>query len=292
MRYVYRNEFYAMGSGFFRYAPRGYYVFYTAFRLVYKSPDLYNFLECYHPYWRSNDRSWRGLNSPFQQWAQHKGTAIALFNIPTADPWAGLGRSDWQALRDDHSNKLIREALLRYPKSIDQKTEANAWIFLREGDVYIAIRPLKAYTIDTNYSQAGEEFSVVRSAFAQTGFVFDIATKGEFATFEAFQAAVNQNPLVVDWDQLSVTYTNVKDDSLTATWNPPKYDVPEGERVLVRPDITVNGAVVPIDSDFINAKAVMKSPTLELVDRVLRLQTPAGQLEVDWRGMVPKFSNQ
>jgi len=303
MRYVYRNELYAMGSGFFRYAPRGYYVFYTAFRLIYKSPDLYNFLECYHPYWRSSDRSWRGLNSPFQQWAQHKGTAITLFNIPTADPWVGLGRpgGDWQALRDDHSNKLIHEALLSFPKSIDQKTEANGWIFLRESDVYIAIRPLKAYTIDANYSQAVEdaihsqaleEFNVVRSAFAQTGFVFDIATKGEFATFEAFQTAVNQNPPVVDWDQLSVTYTNVKGDTLTATWNPPNYDVPEGERVLVRPDITVNGAVVPIDSDFINAKAVMKSPSAELVDRVLRLKTPVGQLEVDWRGKVPAFSNQ
>ena len=76
------------------------------------------------------------------------GTAIALFNIPTADPWVGLGRSDWQALRDDHSNKLIREALLNYPKSIDQKTESNGWIFLREGDVYIAIRrgPMKTPT--------------------------------------------------------------------------------------------------------------------------------------------------
>jgi hypothetical protein len=241
------------------------------------------------------------LNSPFQQWAQHKGTAIALFNIPTADPWVGLGRSDWQALRDDHSNKLIQEALLSYPKSIDQKTESNGWIFLREGDVYIAIRPLKPYTIDANYSQAIEDavhsqaiekFNVVRSAFAQTGFVFDIATKGEFATFQAFQAAVSQNPLIVDWDQLSVTYTNVKDDTLTATWNPPKYDVPEGERVLVRADITVNGAEVPIDNDFINARAVMKSSSVELVDRVLRLRTLAGQLEVDWRQKVPKFSKQ
>ena len=90
---------------------------------------------------------------------------------------------------------------------------------------------------------------------------------------------------------ISVTYENVKGDTLTATWNPPKYDVPKGRRVLVRPDITVNGAVVPIDSDFLEGRAVMKSPSVELVDRVLRVKTPAGQLEVDWRGKVPKFSN-
>jgi hypothetical protein len=168
----------------------------------------------------------------------------------------------------------------------------NGWIFLREGDVYIAIRPLKDYTIDADYSQAGEEFNVVRSAFAQTGFVFDIATKQEFATFEAFQSAVNQNTPAVDWERLSVTYKSVQGDTLTATWNPPKYDVPKGEPVLVRPDITVNGAEIPIDSDFTNGRAVLKSPSVELVDRVLRLRTPAGQLEVDWRGKVPKFSNQ
>jgi hypothetical protein len=290
VRYVYRDKLYAMGSGFFQYYPEEFYVDYTAFRLIYKSSDRFNFIECYHPYWRSDDRTWRGLNSPFMQMAQHKGTALALFNIPVADPWKGRSRADWRPYRDGHYSNLIQEALVRYPKSIDQKTEANGWIFLREGDVYIAIRPLKDYTNEADYSQAGEEFNVVRSAFAQTGFVFDIATMEEFATFEAFQRAVNQNPPIVDWNQISVAYTNVRGDTLTAKWNPPKYDVPKGERVLVRPDITVNGAVVPIDNDYIEGRAVMKSPSVELVDRVLRLRTPAGRLEVDWRGKVPSFS--
>ena len=96
----------------------------------------------------------------------------------------------------------------------------------------------------------------------------------------------------MDWAQLSVTYTSVKGDTLTATSNPPKYDVPKGERVLVRPNIIVNGAAVLIDSDSLKGRAVMKSPSVELVGRVLRLKTPAGQLEVDWRGKVPNFSNQ
>jgi hypothetical protein len=285
VRYVYRDKLYAMGSGFFQYYPEEYYVDYTGFRLICRSPDRYNFIECFHPYWRSDDRAWRGLNSPFMQTAQHKSAAIHIFNIPAADPWAGRSRKDWRPFRDGHYNDLIKEALLRYPKSIDQKTEAKGWIFLREGGVYIAIRPLKAYTIDANYSQAGA-FNVVRSAFA---LVFDIATNEEFATFAAFQSAVAKNPPAVDWDRLSVTYKSVRGDALTATWNPPKYDVPKGERVLVRPNITVNGAVVPIDTDFIHGRAVMKSPSVDLVDRVLRLRTPAGRLEVDWRGKAPAF---
>ena len=297
VRYVYRDKLYAMGSGFFQYQPGQFYVDYNAFRAIYKSPDRFNIIECFHPYWRSNTREWGGLNSPFMQMAQHKGTAIALFNIPTEDPWEGLGTSGWQAYRDDHFDNLIQEALVSYPTSIDQTTEENGWIFLREGDVYIAIRPLKAYTIGDDYKPGkaavatAEDYKVVRSAFAQTGFVFDIATKEEFATFEAFQTAVNQNPLQVDWDNLSVAYTSVGGDAITATWNPPDYQATT-TRVLVRPDITVNGAVVPVDRDFINAKAVMKSPSVSLVDRMLRLKTPSGRLEVDWRGEVPKFSNQ
>jgi len=138
---------------------------------------------------------------------------------------------------------------------------------------------------------------VVVSPGAKNAVIFDMATKKDFATFESFQTAVAKNPPVVDWDQLSVTYTSLKGDTLTTTWNPPKYDVPEAkeneperETVQVRPDITVNGAVVPIDDDYLEGKAVMKSPSVSLVDRVLRLQTPAGDLEVDWRGEVPKFS--
>jgi hypothetical protein len=283
MRYVYRDKLYAMGSGFFQYYPDEFYVDYTAFRLIYKSPDRFNFIECYHPYWRSDDRTWRGLNSPLMQWAQHKGTAIALFNIPNAGPWACRGRADWLPYRDGHYNNLIKEALVRYPKSIDQKTEADGWIFLREGDVYIAIRPLNAYTIDANYEPAGGNFNVIIISAAKTGFIFDIATKEEFATFGAFQVAVKQNPPEVDLDQPSVRYKNARGDVITSRWNPPKYDAPKGERVLVRPDITVNGAVVPIDSDFLNGRAVMKSPSIELVDRVLRLRTPAGQLEREYK---------
>jgi hypothetical protein len=296
VRYVYRDKLYAMGSGFFQYAPGEFYVDYNAFRAIYNSPDRFNIIECFHPYWRSNTREWGGLNSPFMQMAQHKGTAIALFNIPTADHWAGRGRSDWEALRDDHYDNLIQEALVSYPVSIDQKTEANGWIFLREGDVYIAICPLKAYTIGEDYKPGNkavataQNFKVIRSAFAQTGFVFDIATKEEFATFEAFRTAVNQNPLEVDWDNLSVEYTNVGGDAITATWNPPDYQATK-TRVLVRPDITVNGTVVPIDSDFINGVASMKSQSVTIANGVLRLQTPAGNLVMDWRGKAPAFSD-
>jgi len=247
---------------------------------------------------------------------QHKSTAIILFNIPNTDPWSNRGTDEWKGYRNFHFNNLIKEGLLRYPKSIDEKVEASGWIFLREGDVYIAIRPLKAYTIDPNYStlmskpgnhldynvNAVANYNVVRSAFAQTGFVLDVGVKGEFASFAAFQTAVTKNQVVVNWTNFSVTYKNVKGNTLVSTWKAPSPDYKDfaasygqtpnlNAHVWIRPNFSVNGTPVAIDSDFTGAKAVIKSPSVELVNRVLRIQTPAGKLVVDWRGEMPVFSN-
>ncbi len=284
IRYVYRDKTYAMGSGAFRYDTGEYYIDYDGFGIIYDSPDAYNSIYCFHQYWRSDELSLiRGLNSPFMQTAQYQGTAIALFNIPKADPWASRGRGDWWALRDGHAHNLIKETIVRYPKSIDEKVEAGGWVFLREGDVYIAIRPLKDYTIDTADKRTGQ-FDLLRSAHAQTGFVFDIATKEEEASFEAFRGAIAQRPLTVNWDRLSVTYTSFKNDVITSTWHQPDYSKRPPEFVLVRPDITVNADVVPLDTTW----PVLVSPPVNLIDRVLTVQTPAGKLTVDWREEAPQ----
>jgi uncharacterized repeat protein (TIGR02543 family) len=313
LRYVYRDSLYAMGSGSMRFRPNGYHLDYSMFGLIYKSGDTFNYIDVHHDYWRSNNRIWTGA-SPFIQMAQHKSTSIVLFNIPATDPWSDRGPEEYRSLRSNHFNNLIREGLARYPKSIDEKVEANGWIFLREGDVYIAIRPLNSYTIDPNYStnmtkpgdhldnivNAVAQYNVVRSPHAKTGFVFDVGTKGQFASFQAFQTAVRQNPITVDLNALSVTYRNVEGNTLRSTWRAPvpdykdvpvSYNQNVGAQVWIRPDFTVNGTNVPIDSDFTGARAVIKSPSIQLVNRVLRLTTPDGNLTADWSGSNPVFSN-
>lgn len=328
-RYIYRHPDYAIGSGFIEYYPDEFYdQHHSTVSILYRSAKEWAFVETHHPYWRSNTRAWGyGVNSPFIQTAQHKSAAIAILNIPETDPWAGRGRGEWQANRDQHYDRLIQEALVRYPKSIDEAIEENGWVFLREGSVYIAIRPLKAYTIDANYAPATADFNTIRSAFARTGFVYDVATEAEYASFEAFRAAAIQNPPTVDWDGLSVTYTSLAGDTITATWNPPNYSGPPqtkwvwmgrssiddlearvgwrserpgggeewswdavnkqwigppgdpwhpGSRVRVRPNITVNGIVVPVDTTY----PPFKSPSANIADGVLSLQTPGGSLEI------------
>jgi hypothetical protein len=49
-----------------------------------------------------------------------------------------------------------------------------------------------------------------------------------------------------------------------------------GSRVRVRPDITVNGAVVPVDTTY----PPLKSPSVYIADGVMSLRTPGVNLEV------------
>ncbi|TVS10071.1 MAG: hypothetical protein EA424_25950, partial [Planctomycetaceae bacterium] len=228
-RTIYRHPDYAIGSGFIEYYPDGFHIDHTwAVNILYRSDKEWAFIDTHHPYWRSNNREWGGgNNSPFCQMAQHKSAAIAIFNIPETDPWARRGRPDWPARRDQHYDNLIKEVFVRYPKSIDEVVEENDWVFLREGSVYIAIRPLREYTIETNPigtavgGDVATNFNAIRTTSAQTGFVYDVATSAEFASFAAFRAAAIKNPPSVDWDKLSVTYTSLAGDTITATWNPP-----------------------------------------------------------------------
>jgi hypothetical protein len=212
-----------------------------------------------------------------------------LFDIPATDPWPDRNRF---FDRDEYADNLIQEAWLRFPHSIDQEAQSGGWIFLREGDVYIAIHPVNGYSIERNAfmpvfegDDVGTNFDKVVSPGARNAVIFDIATREEFATFEAFQAAVLQSPLSVDMENVAVTYTNVKGDTITAEHTPIDYTNPGpgfSSRYLARPNVIVNDAVVPMDADFTDISAVIKSPYLTLVDKVLTVQTPAGQLEVDW----------
>jgi hypothetical protein len=311
-RYVYRDKLYAMGSGNMRFRPNGYHLDYKMSGLVYKSNDNYNYIDWKHFYWRSNDRIWRGA-SPFVQTAQYKSTAIVLFNIPTADPWPTYG--EYLKYRNNHFNALIQEGLVRYPKSIDEKVEANGWIFLREGDVYIAIRPLKDYTIVTNYNSlmtkgsdatnnnfidVAASFNVIRSAFGQTGFVIDVAVKGDFVSFADFQTAVSAKTVNVNWTNFTVNYTSLKGNVLAASWQKPSPDYPNvplsygnnvNAQVWVRPNFTIDGASVGPDSDFTGGNAVIKSSVISLVNRKLTINIPGGESSVDWSGANPVFIN-
>jgi hypothetical protein len=124
--------------------------------------------------------------------------------------------------------------------------------------------------------------------------IFDIATSEEMValgmtgTFDAFRAAILASPLTIDLSTLSVTYASVKGVTISSTWTPINYDIPQNTRTgPVRPTYSVNGVAVPIDTDFANEVAVVKSPAFSVINRVLTAEAGGVRSVVDWTGDTP-----
>jgi hypothetical protein len=107
----------------------------------------------------------------------------------------------------------------------------------------------------------------------------DVATTAEFPSFAAFRAAVLAAPLTVDLVGPSVTYRNVRGQTITATWGPFN---PASQIIESFPRLEVNGQPQPARST-----AVIQSGPISLAGRVLKVKLPTDSLSVDWRGSLP-----
>ncbi|PRQ05537.1 hypothetical protein ENSA7_45830 [Enhygromyxa salina] len=289
MRTVYRTGDYAVGTGFLRYQPGGFYVNFKNFMLAYASSDTYNYIESSHNYWGSalsEAAAWRGAsNSPFHEIAHHENTVISLFNIPELDPWEGLG--SWA---DQRLQAPIQRADTRYPKSVDEVVESEGWIFMREGEVYVGIRPLRDYVIDTETTDELAEFNMIRSEGATNAIVYELGTVAQHGSFEGFQAQLQSNPLEIDWEALSVSYTDSDGDVLRATWVAPDYVYDSDVVAVVRPEIEINDVIQPeFDPEL---WPVLEGPYVSLVDRVLTVHQGGRTLTVDWSGEMPVVTEE
>ena len=306
MRKFYRDKQFSIGTGNFRWVPGGDYADHDTnpFNIIWKSGDRFNFINCTHPYWYSDgdeegrkpDTWYNGGASPFMQTAQHKNSAIVLFDIPEKDPWPGKPNAQKWGWRDGHSESLLKRGMLRYPKSIDEKLEKNGWIFLREKDTYIGIKPLKGYYEETNLTGNGlDGFNIVKSDHAQTGFVFEVGVAGEFKSFKAFHKKLIANKLSVNWQKMTVDYTDSQKNVIHIQYQPglavAKEVVPAN---LVKRNVTGLAESVPLVK--INSVSelpyqqwpMIKSPSINMGAGKLKI-TENGKpfVEVDWTGKYP-----
>ncbi|MGQ1947311.1 hypothetical protein ACT3CD_09470 [Geofilum sp. OHC36d9] len=306
MRKVYRDKTYAVGTGNFRWVPGGDYADHdiNGFSIVYHSADRFNYIGCFHPYWYSDgdDKdhtpdTWnKGNTSPFQQTAHDKNTVITLFNIPEKDPWPKAPSAPKWAWRDGHADELIKRGMLRYPKSIDEKVEEKGWIFLREGETFIGIKPLKSYYEQTDMKGIGlDGFNIVKSDHAKTGFVFELGTLDEFKSFKNFQKKLQRNKLSVDWNTMSVTYVDSQNDKIQIQYRGGLNIAPEKNlaEYLVKRGVAGLAESVPLVK--INNKAdvgyrqwpMIESPYVNMDNNVLLINDGTTQIKVDWQSDLP-----
>lgn len=310
MRKIYRDRLFAIGTGNFRWVPGGHYADHdtVSFNIVWHTADRFRYLECDHPYWYSdgddpvrNPDAWaKGSISPFQQTAHDKNTAIVLFNIPDRDPWPGKPTPEKWAWRDGHAENLIKRGQFRFPKSMDEVVERGGWIFLREGEVYIGVKSLKSYYIQRDLADHYMEgFNVVKSDWAQCGFVFEVGTQGDFGTFSAFQDKLLGNKLTVSWEKMQVAYTNSQGDTVKIQYRPglevaedaslPRKWIDKGITGLAEsvPVVTVNGR-----SEMSYRRwPVIDSKFVTLNGGVLKVSDGGRRITVDWSGDKPEIKS-
>ncbi len=309
MRTVYRDSMYAIGTGNFRWVPGGDYADHDAnpFSIVWHSPDRFNFINCTHPYWYSDGEdkgrtpdTWdKGGISPFMQTAHHKNSVIVLFNIPEKDPWIETPSPAKWAWRDGHAGNLIRRGMLRFPKSVDQFEEHEGWIFLREGEVYIGIKPLKEYYVQKDLKGKGlDGFNIIKSDHAQTGFVIEMGSSREFMNFGAFKKQLVQNRIAVSWADMTVAYTSSGNDHLKIRYQPglpiaagdtlPEHLVRKGLTGLAEsvPDVEINRQPSPHYRNW----PLIESPWIHMDNGILKIDNGQKRLTVSWQGKYPKIT--
>ena len=324
-RSVWRDREFAIGSMTGYHYPAGWYCQDgSKFGIAYRSDDRLQYLQAGHPYWLadasetpSNFAWWQATLSPFMQVAQHKNTAIVMFNITDTDPWPNSAptRPDFfytsgnTIRRSNHMNNLRKECGIRYSVTMDQvdevvNSDGTKWLFLNEGDTYIGIRSLTTANVqpdDANVWKAFYATAVLHGGRSQTGFVVEIGTSttsgGKFASFDAFKANLSARNPTVAWGSgsspsLLVEYTNSDNISLKTEYDTNLIPDTEG-KVRMIPNVWVNSVANISDTwPAIDARLDETHPLVTMVNKVLKITNPVTgeESKIDWSGNLPIIS--
>lgn len=117
--------------------------------------------------------------SPYEQIFQEQDTVVVLYDIPTGT-------------RHPHINGFFSRDLAEVVEDRESR-----WIFARAANVYLAWYPLAEYrweAMDNKWTKGSRRLV---SESLKNGLILQAASKGEFASFGEFQAAVKRNPVEV-----------------------------------------------------------------------------------------------
>jgi hypothetical protein len=285
LRFMHRNEDYALGFPVGkRFRPENHFNDFDEVEVVWKSKNKFRQLEVFHPYWRSNQGSnyRRELTSPFMQATGDRNTILVMFNIPDADPWPARGADHWLAERNEQFDNLRKDTIVRFPATVDEIVEHRGGYFIREGNVYIAVRPMRdGHRLDRG---PADWFHTIRTEASRAGYVIEVGTSDQFDSFQAFQRRVLANPLTVDWRRLEARYRNSHGQTFRMAMSHQSYS-PNDEFYMFVPRAEVGGT--PVDT---RNWPVFESPVVSLIDRILTIEEGGDRIIVDWQGEIPRIS--
>lgn len=257
----------------------------TPFSVVWQSPRDRNWLIVSHPYWYTarkkegadeplGDDDWVGT-SPFCQMAHWENAAVLLFDIPARDPYGAKAGKGSRLFRSERTAECVQAVFVYVPESVEEIVDRANAFFLREGDVYVAIRPLRPGARWEEAAYPGWRRLAMRGGLV--GCAIEVADKQEHGSFEAFQRRIAAARL--DLSRLDsgrcVQYESSRGHRIDLTHNSDGW----------LPKVAVNG--VPLRFEQWPA---CESPYLTCRGRVLDVNDGREGFRVDWTDEVPVYT--
>jgi hypothetical protein len=291
--YVARN--YSIGTGYFRKEESGdneQYMHLLPSAVTYRSDDLLNTIFVSHPYWyagepHGNDEEsnkvfgldcWLG-KSPFEQSVHWENTALYLYNIPQTDPSVQAAKhKDAAKWTDSRLASPLKKVCIYVPESIDETRQTPWGWLLREGSVYIALRPINSigaeWQICTNEVQKGYKRLVLDGSVL--GLAVEVGDAAEYGDADAFVAKVGSAKLdISELDAKRIGYVSSRGIPFSLQFNEDNWF----------PKASVRNVAL----DFENWP-ICESPYVKSRNGTLDVNDGKAGFKVEWQGDRPVYT--
>ncbi|MBL7042062.1 MAG: hypothetical protein ISR77_25735 [Pirellulaceae bacterium] len=253
------------------------------FVVAWRSKHLRNWLHVAHPYWytlrkgddgQPLDRNDWSDTSPFLRMVHWENAAVVLYDIPTRDPYSGKSGKGSALFRSERGDDVIQCIFVYAPDTVE-RVERGEHFFLRDGEVFLSLRPFGGKAA----WEAAPQQGFVRLAIpgAKVGFAVEVGDATEHGSFDAFQQHLAG--AVLDTSHLAaatrVAYVSARGHRL---------DVRHTEKGWL-PDARVNGVKLEFD-----AWPTGESPYVSCRNMVLDVNDGREGFRVDWTADLPTYS--
>ncbi|MFZ5831683.1 MAG: hypothetical protein ACOY3P_16475 [Planctomycetota bacterium] len=296
LRSVYVARNYSLGVGYFRNDESGdneQYMHVQPTAISYRTADLCNTIFVSHPYWYAGEPHgntdeanevfgldcWLG-KSPFEQSLHWENTVLYLYDIPQTDPYLARAKHKEAAKwTDSRLANPFQKVCVYVPRSIDETRQTPWGWLLREGDVYVALRPVNAtqavWQTCTNAVQHGYKRMVLDGSLV--GLVVEMGDRAEYGDVEAFIAKVGTARLDTSkFVAKRLDYVSTRGIPFSLQYNVNSWF----------PKASVKG--IPLDFE---RWPVCESPYVQSRNGVLDVNDGLAGFTVSWQGDSPLYSH-
>ena len=267
------TEDFAVGTGNLLFDPNGYSGHIQTFSILLKSDKPQNQIECYQPFWKSDlgEDAWAtDRSSPFQEMYRYdKSSVVMLFDIPQKDPWIPDKDNHSFADRKMHKDALIQLAECRIPLGFDEIMTEKNWIFIHQGDVFVAMATLAGAN---EYNHAPQnlrsKYLIVKVREARTALFFRVERANSKMSFTQFREQVRNQIPAYDSSSSSIKLTEKSGIHTQVIYKLKAHG--DGKRWSAIPEILHGGKLFFPDESY-----VVDSPILSLKNSVMMIHPPA-----------------